>query len=251
MNQETVYLSAYWRDRRTTAREFIETCHRFLAALSDISASFANRCVVVGSRPVGVPTNYAAFESLLAKLIANPECIYENPDAKAKEFTLDSAISTGFLASFSDPSPRKADETGPSIRIIGGSWGEYQAPNSVVIEFPGPLSASGTFRELAVGVMEQVLRHWHPHFACVTSTELFARLDGEYRNDFTVGMINYFADPRVVHSLGDESKTIQSEFGGAAFAIDVDPPFLQKPDQFLLCYERLDRAGLLRWPTAR
>ena len=110
---EHILISANWRDRKLTAREFIGACYRFLNALKDISPAFSNRCTAVGDEFDIVPDDYVSFEEVMTEALADPDSIYTNPDPALDSFTLDSTIRVD-LASRSVNQTRKQLSKPPS-----------------------------------------------------------------------------------------------------------------------------------------
>ncbi len=248
METKTTLLAAYWKNRKITAREYIELCYTFLRKLQSFSPAFENRCVMIGTETLILPSDYPSFERILAEVINDKDYLYENPDPKNKTFTLDSSMSGGFSAPFSDPDPEATDATAISIRVAAGAYGgKYSPTNVVLIEVPATSDLLAGDLEKVKQLLKLVVEHWQPSFAVLTSSQLRRSLDPARKNSFTVGPLTYFADSRV-KTLADG--TAVSENGpdkGVLLTIKAPTPWTAAVDVFRPCYDRLSAAEALKW----
>jgi len=230
-----------------SAGECIATCRAFLAALQSVSSVFADRCVVIGTRPVVLPPDEASFQRVMLAAIAEEDYVFINPDPSNHELTNDSRLSQGFSFAFSDPDPHATEQTAASILVKAGAYGGVHSPtNAVTIKIPPTHRSLWEDREKAKQLMLAVLEHWKPEFAMITSYELRRALDPKRVKDFSVGPLTYFADENARIAKG--KATVETTSGGGTLLyIDAPPPWANALDRFKDVYAALDKAGLLNW----
>lgn len=250
-NEERVFLGAYWKDRRLSAREFIKLCYGFLARLREFSSAFDYRCVAIpeGNKFVAamVPENYELFEQLMIRATPNPERVYVNPDSRGKDFTLQSTTPGGFTISFSDAGHGAVPPTRLSVSITAGVHGEYRTPNSVVINIPADYRKFWENHDKAKKLMEIVVSVWQPAFATLSSSELRRALDPNRTVSFAFGPLTYFADKRAGSVAKGVARIEFSIHGGVFLSMDCSYPWAKSVDCFRPCWSRLNDAGLLQW----
>jgi hypothetical protein len=253
--EEKVFLSAYWMGRRLTGKEFITLCFDFLAGLKDFSTAFGHRCVAVkeGNKfvPAAVPTNYQAFEQLMTKAMSNPDRAYVNPDRTNKDFTLESTTPAGFTISFSDAGNGAIPATRLSVSITAGVHGEYQTPNSVLINIPPEYRVFWEDKQRARKLMELVVSTWKPTIVALTSRELRQALDTKRENDLPLGPLTYFSDKQAGIVASETASVDASSDGGVVLIIDAPYPWTASAHLFRPCYTRLSEARLLQWAYRR
>jgi|SRR6266850_1417865 len=248
MESERVVLNAFWRERPISAGEYIATCRTFLAALPSVSSVFADRCIVIGNRPVILPSDEASFQKVMLSALAEEDYAFENPDPSNHELTTDSRLSQGFSFAFSDPDPHATEQTAASILVKAGAYGGVYSPtNSVTIKIPPTYRSLWEDREKARQLMFAVLEHWKPEFAMITSYELRRALDPKRVNDFSVGPLTYFADENAARIAKGKASVETTSGGGTLLSIDAPPPWANALDRFKDAYAALDKAGFLNW----
>jgi len=249
VRDEDVYLGAYWKDRRLSAREYIQLCYDFLQRLEALSPAFANRCVVIREEPARVPKDHSGFEQTILRCLAEGDHVYVNPDPGVKSLTLDSTIRVGFLTSFSDPDPKATRDTAIGIRVAaGGHGGRYSPPNHVLIEIPAGHRELWTEKRTARDLMNIVVATWHPTFAVLSSTELKKALDPNKVNNHTVGPFTYFAQRAAENAVSGGIASVSDITGaGPLITIDAPEPWAAHVQQFKPVYDRLSAANLLKW----
>jgi hypothetical protein len=250
MNEEHVLLGAYWRERRITARQFIELCFNFLVSLRDFSSAFDHHCVAIGQLPdvvpVSVPKDYASFEQLMMKAVPHPERAYTNPDPANRHFTLESTHVSGFSVAFSDAGQEGIRPTELGVYVAAGGHGKFGPPDSVLIEIP-PDYREFWYGQRAKELMRIVVSAWQPSFATLTSRELRKALDAERKNNITLGVVTFFSD-RAAGDVAKECASVETlPNGGVLISVeDVPSPWAESVDRFRPCYSRLNNAGLLK-----
>ena len=247
MNNERIFLGAYWRERRITARDYIRLCHEFLARLRGFSPAFANCCVVLGEEVVVAPADADSFERILARALPDPTYSYVNPDPAVKSFTLDSTFPLGFRISFSDPDPAATEETAVSVSVTAGSYGDYSPTNVVLIDIPPTYSEFWVNKSRAMELMSLVVETWRPAFATLSSRELRKELDPKRANDFVIGPLTYFADKQAANVSRGTASVDTAPGGGLFLSIDAPAPWAKFATLFKPCYDRLTDAKLLAW----
>jgi hypothetical protein len=243
---EHILISANWRDRKLTAREFIDDCYRFLNALKDISPAFSNRCTAVGDEFDIVPDDYVSFEEVMTEALADPDSIYNNPDPALDSFTLDSTISGGFSIAFSESDPKATIETAISIKVRAGAFGSPRSTANVLIELP-PLHASLVENDrIARKLLDVLIDIWRPEFATIYSDELLDVLDPDLEKKRACGALMYFADTDPATVIGNTGVVETARTGGIVVRIPASPPWARSADAFRPCFERLSNAGFLK-----
>jgi hypothetical protein len=254
-NEEKVFLGAYWMGRGLTGREFITRCYNFLAGLIDFSRAFEHRCVAVKEGntivPAALPKTYQAFEQLMIRVVPDNDQVYVNPDPTNKNFTLESTTPAGFTISFSDAGNGATPPTRLSVSITAGVHGEYQTPNSVLINIPPEYRVFWEDKQRARELVQLVVATWKPTIAALTSRELRQALDTKRENDLPLGPLTYFSD-KEVGTVADETASVDaSSEGGVLLIIDAPYPWTASLHHFRSCYTRLSEAGLLQWAYRR
>lgn len=125
MKDDRIVLSAYWKNRRITAREYINACYEFLARLREFSEAFASRCVVIGRTPIILSSELDRFREILSQAIEDPESAYGNPDPSNQSLTPDSTSTLGFRVSFSDPDSKATANTAIGVSVTAGAYSSY------------------------------------------------------------------------------------------------------------------------------
>lgn len=245
---EYVLVGAYWRDRKYTARQFIEACHRFLSELKDISALFSNRCTTAQGELFPLPDDLPSFTKTMSGLLADSDNVYTNPDNSIRSFTLDSTLPQGFVAAFSDCNINATEENTISIFVAAGAHGHPNATGAAFFRLPPAhtvLVNDSVRRTLLLSLMT---RAWFPEFATITSKELVKILDPERNNGRSFGPLMYFKDTYVegvVANTPHVRVVRPPATTGVTVAIDAPLPWAESADMFKPCYEKLKQAGLL------
>lgn len=242
---EHISISADWRDRKLTAREFAGACYRFLNALKAVSPVFSNLGTSVNDRVVVIQDDLSSFERVMAECLADPDYVYVNPDPTDNSFTLDSSISGGFNVSFFDPDPRATMETGISIRVMAGSYSPYNT-SSILIELPPPHATLVENDLTARQLLDVLIDIWSPEFATIYSDELLNKLDPNLENDRACGYLMYFADAGIAVTISNTAIVEPASSGGIVVRIPASPPWAKSADTFRPCFERISIPGILR-----
>src|SRR5437870_628103 len=168
MDSERVVVNAFWRERPISAGEFILTCRAFLARLLTVSSVFADRCIVIGNRPVVLPSNEESFRRVMLSALAEEDYAFVNPDPSNHKLTNDSKLSQGFSIAFIDPNPRATEETAVSILVRAGAHGgDYSPTNAITIKIPPTHRTLWQDRDKAKQLLSAVLETWNPEFAII------------------------------------------------------------------------------------
>lgn len=242
---EHISVGAYWQDRKYTARQFIEACHRFLSELKGISPLFSNRCITTERQLVPISDDLPSFSQAMSRSLADPDYVYTNPDKSVRSFTMDSTLPQGFVAAFSDCDINATEESAISIFVRAGAHGHANATGSAFFTLP-PRDALMNDSAQRTAILNLMIRVWSPEFATITSKELLKVLDPERKNSRPFGAMMYFDDPHVEALVSNTPHVVLVQPQGAAgtiIVINAPLPWAKSADMFKPCFEKLSRAG--------
>ena len=243
---EHIRVAGYWRERKLTAREFIDACYAFLCRLGSVSESLSERCTVVDGDLVKLPSTLPSFEESMLKWMQDPNYVYTNPDSSVRSLTFDSTLPQGFTMSFSDCNPKATSENAFSILVRAGAHGHPNASGSAVIQVPPLHAAMIADARFARTSLQIMIDAWQPEFASVFSNELLSVLDPARKNPRPFGPLMYFAKIDPAALIGICGRVEPTSSGGTIVQIDAPLPWVQSAALFQSCFEALSRAGYLK-----
>ncbi len=195
---DSLYLGAYWRNRRMTLREYAAVTQRFLARLRELHPLF-QELVSWGDTEdsaVALLPDLANLEGLILTRNHGRDAIYSHPGPDGGP-SLDSECRRGFIMNYS--THRAAVQENVQVMITAGVYSPALT-NALVIDFPRAGSQEFQQYEFSRALLGVVVECWQPRMALITSPSFRDKLGGE-GGPRTIGWMTWFADVAVKEAL--------------------------------------------------